>query len=71
VIRSRGPARALPPVRRTLTDAAHVSPRKFFHAHSIATDPRVTLLVGESQGYRVQRFLYKGLANGQKSPDLV
>jgi hypothetical protein len=39
---------------------------EFFHAHSIATDPSGNILVGESQGYRVQRFLYKGLSNGQK-----
>ena len=34
---------------------------EFFHAHSIATDPKGNILVGESQGYRVQKFLYKGM----------
>jgi DNA-binding beta-propeller fold protein YncE len=35
---------------------------EFFHAHSIATDPRGNIIVGESQGYRVQKFIYKGLS---------
>lgn len=34
---------------------------ELFHAHSIATDPKGNILVGESQGYRVQKFLYKGM----------
>lgn len=37
---------------------------EFFHAHSIATDPKGNILVGESQGYRVQKFIYKGLSTG-------
>ena len=37
---------------------------EFFHAHSIATDLKGNILVGESQGYRVQKFLYKGLSTG-------
>ena len=39
---------------------------EFFHAHSIATDPKGNILVGESQGYRVQKFTYKGLSNGAR-----
>ena len=35
---------------------------EFFHIHSIATDPRGNIITGESQGYRIQRFLYKGLS---------
>jgi hypothetical protein len=34
---------------------------EFFHIHSIATDPKGNIITGESQGYRIQRFLYKGL----------
>ena len=34
---------------------------QFFHAHSIATDSKGNIIVGESQGYRAQRFLYKGM----------
>ena len=37
---------------------------EFFHAHSIATDPKGNILIGESQGYRVQKFIYKGLSTG-------
>lgn len=34
---------------------------EFFHIHSVATDPAGNIITGESQGYRVQRFLYKGM----------
>lgn len=37
---------------------------EFFHIHSLATDSRGNLITGESQGYRMQRFLYKGLSTG-------
>jgi len=37
---------------------------EFFHIHSIATDPTGNIITGESQGYRIQRFLYKGLTTG-------
>ena len=33
---------------------------EFFHLHSIATDPKGNIITGESQGYRVQKFVYKG-----------
>jgi len=35
---------------------------EFFHIHSIATDSAGNIITGESQGYRIQRFLYKGLS---------
>ena len=36
----------------------------FFHMHSIATDSIGNIITGESQGYRMQRFVYKGLSTG-------
>ncbi len=36
---------------------------EFYHLHSIATDMRGNIITGESQGYRVQKFLYKGLSS--------
>jgi len=33
---------------------------EFFHIHSLATDPKGNIITGESQGYRVQKFVYKG-----------
>jgi DNA-binding beta-propeller fold protein YncE len=35
---------------------------EFYHLHSIAIDAQGNVLTGESQGYRVQRFLYKGVS---------
>jgi NHL repeat-containing protein len=35
---------------------------EFFHLHSLGVDPNGNLVTGESQGYRVQRFIYKGLS---------
>jgi hypothetical protein len=35
---------------------------EFFHIHSLGVDPQGNLITGESQGYRVQRFVYKGLS---------
>jgi hypothetical protein len=37
---------------------------EFYHLHSIATDTRGNIITGESQGYRVQKFMYKGLSSG-------
>ena len=34
---------------------------EFYHLHSIAIDPQGNVITGESQGYRGQRFVYKGL----------
>ena len=33
---------------------------EFFHIHSIAIDPQGNIITGESQGYRVQKFIYTG-----------
>src|SRR5580700_7719279 len=35
---------------------------EFFHLHSLGVDPDGNLVTGESQGYRVQKFIYKGLS---------
>ena len=37
---------------------------EFFHLHSLATDSKGNIITGESQGYRVQKFIYKGLSTG-------
>jgi len=37
---------------------------EFYHLHSIATDMKGNIITGESQGYRVQKFIYKGLSSG-------
>jgi hypothetical protein len=37
---------------------------EFYHLHSLAIDPQGNLITGESQGYRVQKFLYKGTRAG-------
>jgi DNA-binding beta-propeller fold protein YncE len=55
--------------RQTLEVIGHIGrpgrmAGEFFHIHSIATDPAGNIITGESQGYRIQRFLYKGLATG-------
>jgi DNA-binding beta-propeller fold protein YncE len=34
---------------------------EFFHLHSLGVDPKGNLITGESQGSRVQRFVYKGM----------
>ena len=36
---------------------------EFYHLHSLAIDPQGNLITGESQGYRVQKFLFKGVSN--------
>ena len=35
---------------------------EFYHSHSLGVDPQGNLVTGESQGYRVQKFIYKGLS---------
>ena len=35
---------------------------EFFHIHSLGVDPQGNLVTGESQGYRVQKFVFKGLS---------
>jgi hypothetical protein len=39
---------------------------EFFHIHSLGVDPQGNLVTGESQGYRVQRFIYKGLSTAAR-----
>ena len=53
--------------RTSLREIGHIGEpgRKageFFHLHSLSVDPRGNLITGESQGYRVQKFVYKGLS---------
>src|ERR1051326_2492578 len=38
---------------------------EFFHLHSLDVDPQGNIVTGESQGYRVQKFIYKGLSTAQ------
>jgi hypothetical protein len=35
---------------------------EFFHLHSLDVDPQGNIVTGESQGYRVQKFIYRGLS---------
>jgi DNA-binding beta-propeller fold protein YncE len=35
---------------------------EFFHLHSLDVDPQGNIVTGESQGYRVQKFIFKGLS---------
>jgi sugar lactone lactonase YvrE len=39
---------------------------EFFHLHSLGVDPDGNLVTGESQGYRVQKFLFKGLRTASR-----
>jgi len=39
---------------------------EFFHLHSLGVDPSGNLVTGESQGYRVQKFIYKGLTTAAR-----
>ena len=39
---------------------------EFFHLHSLGVDPKGNIVTGESQGYRVQRFVYKGLSGASR-----
>jgi hypothetical protein len=52
--------------RRTLEEIGHIGrpgrkAGEFFHLHSLGVDPRGNIVTGESQGYRVQKFIFKGL----------
>jgi hypothetical protein len=51
--------------RNTMEEIGHIGgpgrkAGEFFHLHSIATDLKGNIITGESQGYRVQKFVYKG-----------
>ena len=53
--------------RKTLAEIGHVGrpgrkAGEFFHLHSLGVDPKGNIVTGESQGYRVQKFNYKGLS---------
>jgi DNA-binding beta-propeller fold protein YncE len=39
---------------------------EFFHIHSLGVDQSGNLVTGESQGYRVQKFVYKGLSTAAR-----
>jgi 6-phosphogluconolactonase (cycloisomerase 2 family) len=39
---------------------------EFFHLHSLGVDPQGNLVTGESQGYRVQKFIFKGLTTAAR-----
>jgi DNA-binding beta-propeller fold protein YncE len=39
---------------------------EFFHLHSLGVDPKGNIVTGESQGYRVQKFIYKGLSTASR-----
>ena len=54
--------------RTSLQEIGHIGApgRKageFFHLHSLGVDPNGNIITGESQGYRVQKFIYKGLSS--------
>jgi DNA-binding beta-propeller fold protein YncE len=53
--------------RTTLVEIGHIGrpgrkAGEFFHLHSLGVDPKGNIVTGESQGYRVQKFIYKGLS---------
>jgi DNA-binding beta-propeller fold protein YncE len=39
---------------------------EFFHLHSLDVDPQGNLVTGESQGYRVQKFIFRGLSTAAR-----
>ncbi|HWY61107.1 MAG TPA: hypothetical protein VNW15_04325 [Rhizomicrobium sp.] len=39
---------------------------EFFHLHSLDVDPQGNIVTGESQGYRVQKFIFKGLSTAAR-----
>src|SRR5437899_359465 len=53
--------------RKSLEEVGHIGrpgrkAGEFFHLHSLDVDPQGNIVTGESQGYRVQKFIYKGLS---------
>jgi hypothetical protein len=53
--------------RASLTEIGHIGrpgrkAGEFFHLHSLGVDPQGNLITGESQGYRVQKFIFKGVS---------
>ena len=52
--------------RQSLQEIGHIGgpgrkAGEFFHLHSLDVDPQGNIVTGESQGYRVQKFVFKGL----------
>ena len=57
--------------RKTLEEIGHIGrpgrkAGEFFHLHSLGVDPKGNIVTGESQGYRVQKFVFKGLSTPRK-----
>jgi hypothetical protein len=57
--------------RKTLEEIGHIGrpgrkAGEFFHLHSLGVDPKGNIVTGESQGYRVQKFIYKGLSTASR-----
>jgi sugar lactone lactonase YvrE len=53
--------------RASMTEIGHIGrpgrkAGEFFHLHSLGVDPQGNLITGESQGYRVQKFIFKGVS---------
>jgi sugar lactone lactonase YvrE len=53
--------------RQSLQEIGHIGgpgrkAGEFFHLHSLDVDPQGNIVTGESQGYRVQKFVFKGLS---------
>ena len=53
--------------RASLEEISHIGgpgrkAGEFFHLHSLDVDPQGNIVTGESQGYRVQKFIFKGLS---------
>ncbi len=56
--------------RATLSEIGHIGrpgrkAGEFFHLHSLAVDPQGNLITGESQGYRVQKFIFRGVSTAR------
>ncbi len=52
--------------RQSLQEIGHIGgpgrkAGEFFHLHSLDVDPQGNIVTGESQGYRVQKFVFRGL----------
>src|SRR6267142_1646097 len=57
--------------RRTLEEIGQIGrpgrkAGEFFHLHSLGVDPKGNIVTGESQGYRVQKFVFKGLSTASR-----
>ncbi|HXJ03064.1 MAG TPA: hypothetical protein VNH44_17725 [Micropepsaceae bacterium] len=57
--------------RTSLEEVGHIGgpgrkAGEFFHLHSLDVDPQGNIVTGESQGYRVQKFVFKGLSTAAR-----